>query len=123
VLLKPHELSEEELATIKQHPVIAAEILRPIRGANEIADIVLAHHECPDGSGYPRGSKGDQIPLEARIVRVADVLASLVEERPYKQSMETKQAMAIMKELAGSKLDADTARILQQLVDEGETVL
>jgi HD-GYP domain-containing protein (c-di-GMP phosphodiesterase class II) len=51
------------------------------------------------------------------------VFASLVEERPYKQSMETKQAMAIMKGLAGSKLDADAARILQQLVDEGETVL
>jgi putative nucleotidyltransferase with HDIG domain len=58
VLLKPHDLSAEELAAIKQHPIIAAEILGPIRGAKEIADIVLAHHECPDGSGYPRGCKG-----------------------------------------------------------------
>lgn len=123
VLLKPHELSEEELAEIKQHPVIAAEILGPIRGAKEIADIVLAHHECPDGSGYPRGCKGEQIPLEARIVRVADVFATLVEERPYKRSMEVKQAMEVVKELAGTKVDVDGARILQQLVEEGAPVL
>jgi putative nucleotidyltransferase with HDIG domain len=62
VLLKLHDLSAEELALVKQHPVIASEILRPIRGTEEIADIVLAHHECPDGSGYPRGCKDGQIP-------------------------------------------------------------
>ena len=123
VLLKPHDLSEEELAVIKQHPVIAAEILRPIRGAKEIADIVLAHHECPDGSGYPRGCKGEEIPVEARIVRVADVFASLVEERPYKPSMEVKRAMEIIKELSGTKLDGEGVRVLQQLVDQGEPVL
>jgi putative nucleotidyltransferase with HDIG domain len=123
VLLKPHDLSEEELATMKQHPVIAAEILRPIRGAREIADIVLAHHECPDGSGYPRGYKSEEIPVEARIVRVADVFASLVEERPYRHSMDVKRAMEIINELSGTKLDADGARILQQLVDEGAPVL
>lgn len=83
---------------------------------------MLAHHECPDGSGYPRGSKGEQIPLEARIVRVADVYATLVEERPYKRSMEVKQAMQIIKELAGTKLDGEGARI-QQLVEEGTPVL
>lgn len=123
VLLKPHDLSEEELALVKQHPVIAAEILRPIRGAKEIADIVLAHHECPDGSGYPRGCKSEETPVEARIVRVADVFASLVEERPYKRSMEVQQAMEIINELSGTKLDVDGARILQELVDEGVPVL
>lgn len=73
VLLKPHNLSPEELAAIKQHPTIAAEILRPLRGATEIAEIVLAHHECPDGSGYPRGFRAEKIPVEARVIRVADV--------------------------------------------------
>ena len=123
VLLKPHDLSEEELALIKQHPVIAAEILRPIRGAKEIADIVLAHHECPDGSGYPRGCKSEDTPVEARIVRVADVFASLVEERPYKTAMGVQRAMETVKELAGTKLDVDGVRVLQQLVDEGAPVL
>jgi putative nucleotidyltransferase with HDIG domain len=123
VLLKPHDLSEEELATIKQHPVIAAEILRPIRGAKEIADIVLAHHECPDGSGYPRGCKGEEIPLEARIIRVADVFSSLIEERPYKPSIDVTRAMEMIKELAGTKLDVDGVRVLQQLVEEDAPVL
>jgi HD-GYP domain-containing protein (c-di-GMP phosphodiesterase class II) len=123
VLLKPHGLSEEELAVIKQHPVIAAEILRPIRGAREIADIVLAHHECPDGSGYPRGCKEEEIPVEARIVRVADVFSSLIEERPYKAAVEVTRAMKIIKELAGTKLDVDGVRVLQHLVDEGAPVL
>jgi putative nucleotidyltransferase with HDIG domain len=123
VLLKPHELSAEELAAIKQHPIIAAEILEPIHGTREIADIVLAHHECPDGSGYPRGCKGEEISVEARIVRVADVFSSLIEERPYKAAMEVKRAMEIVKELAGTKLDVDGVRVLQQLVDEGAPVL
>ena len=123
VLLKPHNLSPEELMAIKQHPIIAAEILEPIRGAKEIAEIVLAHHECPDGSGYPRGRSGEEIPVEARIVRVADVFCSLIEERPYKSALETEKAIAVMKELAGSKLDLEGFRVLQQLMDEGETAL
>jgi putative nucleotidyltransferase with HDIG domain len=123
VLLKPHDLSPEELMAVKQHPIIAAEILEPIRGAKEIAEIVLAHHECPDGSGYPRGRKGEEIPVEARIVRVADVFCSLIEERPYKSAMEREKAIAVMKELAGTKLDVEGFRVLQQLIDEGESVL
>ena len=123
VLLKPHDLSAEELAAVKQHPIIAAEILRPIRGAKEIAEIVLAHHECPDGSGYPRGCKGEETSVEARIVRVADVFSSLIEERPYKPAMEMTRAMEICKGLAGTKLDVDGVRVLQRLVDEGAPVL
>ena len=60
-------------AKVQRHPALAAEILRPIHGAEPIAEIVLSHHECPDSSGYPRGLKGDEIPLEASILRVADV--------------------------------------------------
>ena len=123
VLLKPHDLSSEELAAIKQHPIIAAEILRPIRGAKEIAEIVLAHHESPDGSGYPRGCRGEEIPVEARIIRVADVFSSLIEERPYKAAMDATRAMKVINELAGTKLDADSVRVLQQLIDEGAPAL
>jgi putative two-component system response regulator len=101
ILLKPHDLSPDELVAVKQHPIIAAEIPGPIRGAKEIAAIVLAHHECPDGSGYPRGCKGEEIPVEARIVRVADVFSCLIEERPYQPAMEVKRAMEMIKELAG----------------------
>lgn len=119
VLLKPHELSAEELTVIHRHPSIAAEILAPIHGAKEIAEIVLAHHECPDGSGYPRGLRGEEIRREARIVSVADVFSSLVEKRPYKPAMTVDQVMALVNEIAGTKLDRDCVRALQQLVDEG----
>jgi HD-GYP domain-containing protein (c-di-GMP phosphodiesterase class II) len=66
---------------------------------------------------------GEEIPVETRIVRVADVFDSLVEERPYKHSVDVKRAMEIINELSGTKLDVDGARILQQLVDEGAPVL
>ena len=119
ILLKPDELSNDEQAVIRQHPLIAAEIIRPIRGAEEIADIVLAHHECPDGSGYPRGSKGQDIPVESRILRVADVFSSLAEKRPYKPAVEPKRVMEIVNEMAGTKLDRQSVRALQGLVDDG----
>lgn len=69
------------------------------------------------------GCKGEEIPVEARIVRVADVFSSLIEERPYKPAMEVKRAMEIIKELAGTKLDMDGVRVLHQLVDEDAPVL
>ena len=122
VLLKPDELTPEEWTSIRQHPIIAAEILGPIHGASEIASIVLAHHECPDGSGYPAALKGDAIPVEAQIVRVADVFASLVEERPYKPARSVQEALTILGSMAGTKVDARASQALEQLVTENAPV-
>lgn len=119
ILLKPGELTAEERDMIERHPVVAAEILRPIRGAKEIAEIVLAHHECPDGSGYPYGRKGEAIPLEAHIVRVADVFASMTEGRPYQPARGPAEAMAILDEMAGSKFHRQSVLILRALIAEG----
>lgn len=118
ILLKPGELTPEERARIERHPALAAEILRPILGAREIAEIVLSHHECPDGSGYPRGLAGDQIPLEARILRVADVFAALKDSRVYKPAMATAEVMKRLEDLAGPKLDTKSVELLGQLVRE-----
>ena len=118
ILLKPGELTPEERARIERHPALAAEILRPILGAREIAEIVLSHHECPDGSGYPRGLAGDQIPLEARILRVADVFTALKDSRAYKPAMQNEEVMKKLDGLAGLKLDAESVEILGQLVEE-----
>jgi putative nucleotidyltransferase with HDIG domain len=115
VLLKPGDLTPSERKRIERHPTIAAEILRPIRGAEEIAEIVLCHHECPDGSGYPRGLVGAEIPPEARLLRVADVFAALVEPRPYKPPMAETKALARMRELEG-KLDPLTLAALERLI-------
>ena len=118
VLLKPHELTAEEHTAMERHPAVAAEILRPIHGAREIAEIVLAHHECPDGSGYPRGCRGDEIPLEAHIIRVADVFASIIERRPYKPAIESGVAIEMMRESSGTKLDSESLRALEQILRE-----
>ncbi len=116
VLLKPEELTEEERVRIEQHPEIAARILRPIRGASQIADIVLAHHECPDGSGYPQGLRGPDIPLEAHILHVADVFCSLTESRTYKEAWSQAEALAFIRAETGRKFECESVRLLEEVV-------
>ena len=119
ILLKSEELTTEERAQIERHPVIAAEILRPIQGAEVIAEIVLSHHECPDGSGYPRGLSGEEILMEARILRVADVLDALMEARQYKPAMELESVLTFMGGWAGTKLDRASVEEVQAMGREG----
>lgn len=116
VLLKPGTLSEEERNSVQQHPTVAADILRSIHGARGIAEIVIAHHECPDGSGYPSGLQRESIPMEARVVRVADVYASLVECRPYKEAMDPVAALSFMSQGAGSKYDGESIEALRHVL-------
>lgn len=115
VLLKAGTLGPEERARIERHPAIAADILRPVAGTGEIARIVLAHHEAPDGSGYPRGLAGEDIPEGARILRVADVYCALRESRTYKAPMPPGDAVRVMAALAGAKLDARAFEVLRAL--------
>ena len=116
ILLKPGELTAADRAAVERHPEIAAAILKPLRGAGGIAEFVRSHHECPDGSGYPRGLHEPDITLEARLLRVADVFCSLTELRPYKPALPAGTALEIMRELAGAKLDVDGVRALERLV-------
>ncbi len=118
ILLKPEELTEEERTRIQLHPVVAANILLPIHGAREIADIVLAHHECPDGSGYPQGRNEGHIPVEAHILHAADVLCSLTESRTYKEAWGEADALAMMKAEAGNKFEAESVRLLEETLGE-----
>ncbi len=105
VLLKEASLSSEERATIQLHPAIAADILRPIHNTAEIAEIVLQHHEAPDGSGYPRHLREHEIMSEASILRVADMFTALTELRPYKQPMSAVEALQFMRPLRSLKID------------------
>jgi HD-GYP domain-containing protein (c-di-GMP phosphodiesterase class II) len=116
ILLKPGELSPEERLSMERHPDIAAAILQPLRGAGLVAEIVRSHHECPDGSGYPRGLRAGEIPLEARILRVADVYCSLLDARAYKPALSPPAALDVMEGMAGTKLDASGLRALRSLV-------
>lgn len=118
VLLKPGSLSQEERRLMEQHPVVAAEILSKIPAASEIAALVLAHHECPDGSGYPFGLPASQIPEEAKILRVADVFCSLIEERPYKPGLEIEAALDLMRGWSGTKIDQRSFEALLRLLPQ-----
>ena len=120
MLFNPNRLTPEEREAVKRHPILAAEILRPIQATDEIVEIVLDHHENLDGSGYPRGLRGEEIPLEARILSVADVYSALTEERTYKSPMSAGEAMDIIESMAGEKLDAQIVETLREIINEKE---
>jgi putative nucleotidyltransferase with HDIG domain len=120
VLFKPDSLTPAERNVINQHPEIAGSILEAIDGTRDIADIVLAHHECPDGSGYPLGLRAEQIPVEAAILSVADVFVALTEERPYKEARRPEAALAWMQSVSGTKLDAESVRVLAEITRDAK---
>ena len=96
---------------MKQHPTIGAEkVLAPNEALREFIPIVKFHHERLDGKGYPNGLKGEEIPLEARIVSVADAYHALVSDRPYRKGMPIEKACSILQEGAGIQWDSDLVR-------------
>ena len=111
VLKKPGKLEGDEWEIMKQHPVIGAEkVLKPNEALRDLIPIVKYHHEHLDGSGYPEHLKGDEIPLAARIVAVADTYHALISDRPYRKGMSVEKACEILKEGAGKLWDADLIR-------------
>lgn len=107
ILLKPGRLDPEEMEIMRQHAAIGYEILKgsPSPLLQKAAIIALSHHEKVDGSGYPGGLKGDDIPLDGRIVAVADVFDALTSERPYKKAWPVEDAVKFMHENSGSHFD------------------
>ena len=91
---------------MREHPVIGAEILTPIEQLRDTLPVVRWHHECWNGRGYPDGLRGEQIPLEARIVAVADTFDAVTTHRPYQQAYGLSAAVETMERLAGSRFDA-----------------
>ena len=93
ILNKPAALDKKELAVIRKHPRYGYRLLQDIRSGSVIADVALQHHERMDGSGYPRGLKGDQIMMEARILAVADVVEAMMSHRPYRAALGLDKAL------------------------------
>ena len=113
ILRKPSKLSEDEWTQIERHPQIGADLLV---GANldDVALWVLAHHERPDGRGYPHGSAAKQIPVEAKILAVADAYDAMRSDRVYKEGMGHKAAAEEILGQAGAQFDAEVAEAFLQ---------
>ena len=119
VLNKPGSLDDSEWETMRQHPEIGAEILAngmsPLMKMAE--QVSLYHHEKWDGTGYPRGLSGDDIPLEARVCAVADVLDALVSRRPYKEPWTLDEALTELRDKAGTHFDPGVVGKLDEIMD------
>ena len=106
ILNKPGPLTDEERAELERHPEIGARIVGAAQ-LGRVGEWILAHHERPDGSGYPRGLRGHQIPLEGKILAVADAYAAMTADRPYREPFSPKRAKAELQARAGSQFDHD----------------
>lgn len=118
VLEKPGKLSDDEFAVIQRHSFDTLNILKRIHGFEEIAQWAGQHHERVDGSGYPYRSSESRLPLEARIIAVADIFQALAQERPYRGSMPPEKVLSILKEeVAQGKLDKGVVEAVEQDIE------
>jgi diguanylate cyclase (GGDEF)-like protein/putative nucleotidyltransferase with HDIG domain len=118
LLLKPAALTNEEWEQMRSHPEVGARILASM-SLRDIRSYVMHHHERVDGAGYPQGLGGEEIPLGARIVSVADSFEAMVAERPYKQAMHPADALAELRRCAGTQFDPSVVEAFISAVDDG----
>jgi len=118
ILLKPGALTEAESVIMRQHPQFAYDMLSKITYLKDALDIPYCHHEKWDGSGYPRGLKGEQIPLAARLFSVVDIWDALRFDRPYRQAWPEEKVEEHIRSLAGTHLDPHVVELFLKLVNE-----
>jgi len=120
ILKKPGALTEEEFEVMKTHTTKGANILRPVTQLAEMLPGIELHHEALDGRGYPYGLQGDQIPLLARVIAVADTFDALTTTRPYQRAHTSEETLQIIKNLAGKRLDPQAVEALLAICARGE---
>lgn len=120
VLNKEGKLTDEEFTIIKSHSIQGYNVLKDISIMPELAIGAGAHHERPDGKGYPKGLKGDEIPRVAQIIAVADTFDAMYSDRPYRKRMNFEKAVSIIREVSGTQLTADVVDAFLRLVEKGE---
>jgi HD-GYP domain-containing protein (c-di-GMP phosphodiesterase class II) len=117
ILFKSSSLTTEEYALVRKHPVIGSEILRDIDFLGEGKLVVRHHHERWDGSGYPDGLIGDEIPLAARVFAVADALDALTTDRPYRPASTFPRARDVIRDGSGSQFDPEVVAAFEEIPD------
>jgi putative nucleotidyltransferase with HDIG domain len=123
ILTKPDRLSDEEFDIVKKHPETALEILRHVSFLTDVKPMILHHHERFDGSGYPAGLKGDQIPVGARVLCVADALDTMLSPRSYKKSYTLEKIRTELMTNSGTQFDPVVAQVAIKWLDETPKVI
>ncbi len=118
ILRKPGPLDEEETATMRHHPLIGANILRPVAFPWSIAPVVRHHHERYDGQGYPAGLRGEEIPILARVLAAADAYEAMVADRPYRTSMSQEGAIEELRRCSGTYFDPRVVEALIEVLED-----
>jgi HD-GYP domain-containing protein (c-di-GMP phosphodiesterase class II) len=116
ILLKPAKLTPEERSVIQLHPRIGYRLVERVPALRDIAPAILHHHERYDGEGYPSRLSGEEIPLEARIICVADSFSAMTAERPYRRRMSLEDACAELERCAGTQFDPQVVRVFVEEV-------
>src|SRR3990172_2991819 len=116
ILNKPAKLSEMEWDIVRKHPVYGYEMLAPIPFLKLAAETVQCHHENWDGSGYPRGLSGQEIPLLARIASICNVFDALLSDQPYRRAWERKDALSYMEAVSGKQFDPEVVGAFTRLI-------
>jgi HD-GYP domain-containing protein (c-di-GMP phosphodiesterase class II) len=119
VLKKPGKLTDEEFDLMKQHPSKGANIMRPVAQLKDMLPGIELHHERMDGAGYPYGLVGEQIPMMARIIAVADTFDAITTNRPYQSAMDLEFAVERIRSLAVVKFDAQVVKSLEAAIAAG----
>ena len=120
ILHKPGPLTDAEWIVMRQHTTVALEMLAPIQFLGPALDIPYCHHEKWDGSGYPRGLKGDEIPMMARMFAVIDVYDALSSDRPYRSAWDRKKVLAYLEEQAGAHFDPRAVQVFLEMLRASE---
>jgi diguanylate cyclase (GGDEF)-like protein len=123
ILRRPGPLSDDEFELIKAHPVLGEKILAPIERLADVRPIVRSCHERWDGRGYPDGKRGEEIPLESRIVFVCDAFHAMTTDRPYRKRLSQSEAVRRLREGAGSQFDPAVVETFARLYEAGNVVL
>ena len=117
ILQKPDKLTDDEWVVMKMHPTFARNMLQRINYLKSAIDIPYCHHEKWDGNGYPRGLKGEQIPLQARIFAIADVWDALISDRPYRPAWPKSDALDYIKSGSGAHFDPQFVEMFLEFDD------
>ena len=115
IINKPGKLTVEEFEKMKIHPVVGADILERVRFPYPVVPIVRSHHEWWDGSGYPDGLKGEDIPIGARVLAAVDCFDALISDRPYRRGVPMAEALEMVKKLAGVQFDPRVVGVMDEL--------